>query len=249
MARILVLGSRPTERQGLALFMEFAGHQCFETGSVDEAVRIVQKENHDLVLADAKVGDSDSQQIVKAIRSVAPNVGVMILAEEVTTSVVDDVITTPMTMVHNVSPPLGPVRKRDAFLVMLPEQESLKMLRDLPETPGLLNKLALLYHSQQKHKVAEQLYKRALEISGKGSPDQRREQSSILMNLGTMLHDMKRYDDAEGAYRRSLELAEQVYGSEHPKVARRLRRLAEIYRVQGKDREAAPVHDRLQRMH
>ena len=249
MARILVLGNRATERQGLALFLEFAGHQCAETGSLQDAVRMIQKDPYDLVVSDAKVGDSESDQITAALRSVSPNVGVMTLTDEVSSPApVDDVITTPLTMVQNVSPQFPSVRKGEAFLVMLPEQESLKMLPDLPETPGLLNKLALLYHSQQKHTAAEQLYKRALQISGKAPGDQRREEASILMNLATLYHDLKRYGEAEPLYRRSLELAEDAYGADHPKVARRLRRLAEIYRVQGKDKQAAPVHERLKKM-
>jgi CheY-like chemotaxis protein len=248
MARILILGSRATERQGLALFMEFAGHQCAETGSLQEATRMIQKDAYDVVLADAKVAESDADEITRTIRAAAPNTDVLIMTEEVTSTAVDDVITTPMTMVQSGPPQLPPVRKREAFLVMLPEQESLKMLRDLPETPGLLNKLALLYHSQRKHKAAEHLYQRALDISGKASGDQRRENSSILMNLATLYHDLKRYGEAEPLYHRSLELAEQAYGADHPKVARRLRRLAEIYRVQGKDQEAAPVHQRLEKM-
>ena len=209
---------------------------------------MVQKDAYDLVLADANVADSNSDQITRAIRAAAPNINIMIMAEEVTPASVDDVITTPMTMVQSVMPQFPSVRKREAFLIMLPEQESLKMLPDLPETPGLLNKLAMLYHSQDKNKAAEQLYKRALEISDKASGDQRRETASILMNLATLYHDLKRYAEAEALYRRSLELAEQSYGSDHPKVARRLRRLAEIYRIQGKDKEAAPVHERLQKM-
>jgi tetratricopeptide (TPR) repeat protein len=248
MARILVIGNRATERQGLALFMEFAGHQCAETGSLEEARRMMQNEAYDLVLADSQVGNDDSDGITKAIRAAAPSVNLMIMAEELSSSPVDDVITTPLTMMQGVSPQFPLVRKREAFLVMLPEQESLKMLRDLPESPGLLNKLALLYHSQKKHTAAEQLYQRALEASRKNPAEQRRYEASILMNLATLYHDLKRYNDAEPLYRRSLDLAESAYGADHPKVARRLRRLAEIYRVQGKDNLAAPVHERLQRM-
>jgi CheY-like chemotaxis protein len=248
MARILVLGNRAQERQGLALFMEFAGHQCAETGALQDAVKMIGKEKYDLVLSDAKVAENDADQITSALRGASPNVSVLVMTEEVDSASADDVITTPLTMAQGVSPQFPPVRKREAFLVMLPEHESLKMLRDLPETPGLLNKLAMLYHAQKKHNAAEQLYKRALELSIKASGDQSRQTSSILMNCATLYHDLKRYGDAEPLYRRSLELAESVHGKSHPKVERRLRRLAEVYRAQGKDKEAAPVNERLQKM-
>jgi len=227
MARILILGDRKKEREGLSLFMEFAGHQCVETGSLQEAVKTIEKEAFDLVLADAQVGESDAEQIIQKMRSASSQISVMILAEEASSAAgLDDVITTPMTLIQSVSPQFPPVRKREAFLVLLPEQDALKMLPDLPQSAGLLNKLALLYHSQQKYKAAEQLYKRALEIGKQSGGDQQREAASILMNLASSYHDQKRYAEAEPLYQRSLELAEKAYGPKHPKVARRLRRLA-----------------------
>ncbi len=247
MARILILANQSTERSGLSLFMEFAGHQCAEADTVADTLRLLGKQSYDLVLADAAVGSSE--EIVREVKKAAPAVTVMVLADEgAPLTGIDDVITSPITMMHNVTPQFPPVRKGEAFMVLLPEQDSLKMLPDLPQTAGLLNKLALLYQSQQKYIAAEQLYKRALEISEKKPSDQFREASSILMNLAGLYHEQKRYSEAEAPYRRSLQLAEQAYGLDHPKVARRLRRLAELYRLQGKEKEAAPIHERLRKM-
>jgi tetratricopeptide (TPR) repeat protein len=245
MAKVLILGSGSTERAGLALFMEFVGHQCSQAKSLQEAARLLAKEPHDLVLADAAATDAESGQIVRMLKAASPDVTVMMLAEEASPAVMDDVITSPLTAVPGLTPQYPPLRKGEAFLVLLPEQDSVKMLPDLPQSPGLLNKLALLYQSQQKYTVAEQLYRRALDASEHSPGNHTREVSSILMNLAGLYQDQKKYAQAEPLYRRSLKLAEKVYGADNPKVARRLRRLAEIYRLLGREAEAAPVHERL----
>lgn len=264
MARILVLGSQPTERGGLALVMEFAGHRCAEAGSLQEAAKALREDTFDLVLSDSTIGESNAEQIVKALKAASPGAAVMVLSEEAepskssstppkagaskaSSSSSDEVITLPFSPVKNLSPQFSPIRKREAFLVLLPEQESLRLLKELPETPGMLNKLAVLYHSQEKYSAAERLYKRALEVSEK-TGDQPREAASILNNLGSLYHDQQKYSNAEPLYKKSLSLAEKEYGQSHPKVARRLTNLVELYRAQGKDKEAAPLLDRLTRI-
>jgi CheY-like chemotaxis protein len=249
MAQLLILGNRSTERQGLALFMEFAGHSCTETDSLQDAVQRLRGGKYDLVLADAAATDAGSEQIVRTLKNAAPGISVMILTEEGSPAAgMDDVITSPLTSLQSRSPQFPPLRKGEAFLVLLPERDSLKMLPDLPQTAGLLNKLALLYHAQQKFTAAEQLCKRALEISEKTPGDRTREEASIVMNLASIYQDQEKYSEAEKLYARSLKLAEKAYGPNHPKVARRLRHLAETYRLQGKDEKAAPLHARLQKM-
>ena len=190
-----------------------------EADSLPDAVKLLGKEFYDLVLADATVGNADSEQILRSLKGASPRLSVMILADE-GSPVVDDVITSPLTSMQNFSPQYPAVSKGEAFLLLLPEQDSLKMLPDLPQTAGLLNKLALIYQSQQKFTAAEQLYKRALEISGKTPGDQSREAASIMMNLATLYHEQKKYGEAEKLYRSSLDLAEKAHGPNHPKVAR-----------------------------
>lgn len=232
----------------MALFMEFVGHECTEADSLKDALALLAKKSAELVLADAGTVEEAPEQIIRSLKGVSPSIEVMILADEASTEILDEVITSPLTSVQGIASQFTPVRKHEAFLVLLPEQDSLKMLPDLPQSPGLLNKLALLHQSQQKYNAAQQLYQRALELSEKLPGDHGREVSSILMNLADLYQDESMYAKAEPLYRRSLELAEKVYGASHPKVARRLRRLAEIYRLQGKEKEAAPVRERLSRI-
>src|SRR5262249_3116326 len=93
MGQILILGNPSVERSGLALFMEFAGHQCTEVDSVTEAVKLLGKNAYDLVLADALVGDADTEKIVKTLKTASPKTNVMILAEDGASAMtIDDVI-------------------------------------------------------------------------------------------------------------------------------------------------------------
>lgn len=248
MARILILEKQNVERSGLVLFMEFVGHQCREADSLAGALQLLARETFDLVLADPAVADGNAERITQSLQAAAPAAKILILAEESAAAAIDDVITSPLTSVQSMTPQYPPLRKGEAFLMLLPEEDSLKMLADLPKSAGLLNKLGLLHQSQQKYKIAEQLYRRALEISETSSPPQDRETASILMNLASLYQEQRRYAEAEPLYQRSLQLAEKVHGANHPKVARRLRRLAEIYRVQGKDTEARPIHERLRQL-
>lgn len=229
--------------------MQFVGHHCHSADSLQGALSLLAKDSFDLVLADAALGDAAPEQILEAVKGVAPGATVMILAEEALPSAgMDAIITSPLPSVQGVDPSFARVRKSEAFLAFLPERDSLRLLADLPQIPGLLNKLGLLHQSQQKYRAAEQLYQRALEICKKKKKDRDRHTASILMNLASLYHEQKRYAEAEPLYRRSLKLAEKVHGPSHAKVARRLERLAEIYRVLGKEQEAAPIHERLRRM-
>lgn len=245
MARILVLGNQPAERDGLALVIEFAGHRCVTAGSLQEAVDLMRKETYDLVLVDSTLGDSGSEQIVRTFKGISPGVAVMVITEEADFASGAEVITLPYSPVQNLSPQFSAIGKREALLVLLPEEESLKRLSDLPQTAGMLNKLAVLYHFQEKYAAAERLYKRALKVSEKTLGSQHREGGSILNNLANLYHDQKRYAKAEPLYKRSLAIVENVFGPNHPKVARRLSNLADLYHAQGREDEAAPLDKRL----
>ncbi|MBI4460160.1 MAG: tetratricopeptide repeat protein [Acidobacteria bacterium] len=245
MGRILILGTEEAERDGLALVMEFAGHSCATAGSLQEAVDLIGKGSYDLVLVDSTMGDNGSDQIVRAIKNVSPAMAVIVITEEAEFGPDAEVITLPYSPVQNLSPQFSTIGKKEALLVLLPEEESLKRLSDLPQTAGMLNKLAVLYHFQEKYAAAERLYKRALKISEKTSGSQHREVASILNNLANLYHDQKRYAEAEPLYKRSLTIVEKIFGANHPKAARRISNLADLYHTQGKLEQAALLEERL----
>ncbi len=226
--------------------LEFAGHRCATAGSYSEAKNLLRQEAYDLALADSQLDEDSSEQIVRDLKSASPGVAVLVLTEDADRGYAgDEVITLTYSPVQNLSPQMSEIQKSEALLILLPEQESSKLLSNIPQTAGMLNKLAALYHSQENYSVAERLYKRALKVSEKKVGDQHREAATILNNLASLYHDQERYSKAEPLYKRSLAILEKVFGPDHPKVATRLRNLMDLYRVQGRKKEVASLDKRL----
>jgi tetratricopeptide (TPR) repeat protein len=245
MANILVLGKRLEERQGLMLVMELAGHRCVDVGTLGDAVEQLTKDKTiTLVLSDATVGESNSSDVHRVLKAASPQISVLMLTEDsapASAPSAEEVITAGTSPLHRVPTSYSPVSRGDAVLIMLPEQDSLRMLPDLPRTAGMLNKLAVLYHSQAKYAAAEKLYRQALQLTESAAGDKRREMSSILHNLANLYRDQQRYMDAEPLYLKSLTLAEKALGKNHPKVWVRLNNLADVYRAQGRESEVKPL--------
>ena len=101
----------------------------------------------------------------------------------------DEAITLPYSPVQNLPPQMSEIQESEALVLLLPELESARLLSNIPQTAGMLNKLAALYHSQENYAVAERLYKRALKVSKKEVGDQHREAATILNNLASLYHD------------------------------------------------------------
>jgi tetratricopeptide (TPR) repeat protein len=245
MANLLILGKRVAERQGLMLVMELAGHRCVDVGTLGDAVEQLTKDKTiATVLSDATIGDANADDIRRVLHAASPKVQVMMLTEDPSPSEPVpnvEVITAGTSPLRQLPSSYSPISRGDAVLILLPEQDSLRMLPDLPRTAGMLNKLAVLYHSQAKYAAAEKLYKQALQHSEHEPGDKRRETASILHNLANLYRDQQRYMDAEPLYLKSLTLAEKALGKNHPKVWSRLNNLAEVYRAQGREAEVKPL--------
>ncbi|HEY7124211.1 MAG TPA: FxSxx-COOH system tetratricopeptide repeat protein [Ktedonobacterales bacterium] len=70
------------------------------------------------------------------------------------------------------------------------------------------------------------------------------EAASLLLQIGRYLHQRAQYRGALPLLQQALELYEQVYGSEHPDVARSLNHLADLYLAQGEYEQALPLFER-----
>ena len=105
MGNVLIVGKPSRERDGLALVMELAGNHCALASSVKEAGTLVKQAVYDLVLSDASLDESSPQEMVRSLRSVAPGVNVMVLAEEADSrSRADEVVTLPYSPVNPLFP-------------------------------------------------------------------------------------------------------------------------------------------------
>jgi tetratricopeptide (TPR) repeat protein len=233
----------------LALVLEFAGHQCSATDSLPQASKLIQQEKYEMVLADSSLETGDASQLVRKLKSLSPGTKVMILSDDAGPTRDEEAITNPYSPVQNLATALSTVERKDAFLVLLPEPSSLRRLTGLPGTVGMLNRLAVLYHSQRKYNTAEQLYKRALTVSKKESPNQQSpEVATVLNNLARLYHDQDRFADAEPLYKRSLAIVEKVLGSNSRKALTRIQNLADLYHEEGRDEEAKPLYQRVAKM-
>jgi tetratricopeptide (TPR) repeat protein len=70
------------------------------------------------------------------------------------------------------------------------------------------------------------------------------EATRLLNQAGYYLKQRAQYAQTEGLYRRALEIREKALGPERPDTAISLNNLAELHRVQGRDKEAEPLYRR-----
>ena len=79
MAKILLVGDDPAEREVLGLVIEFGGHHCTVAVSLEEAVQLLKREAFNLVVTDVQLDRRSSKQIVKALKAASAEVAVMVL--------------------------------------------------------------------------------------------------------------------------------------------------------------------------
>jgi CheY-like chemotaxis protein len=244
LSTILVLDSSQAERQGLAVVLEMAGHLCLEAPSLEAAVQLLRQRPVDFVLSDAQVGEAGPEKIRQAALGANQQVRILIMTDAGDPAPGKE-LTVTTSPLQWLSAGFAYISRSEALAIMLPEQDSLKMLDELPQTPGLLNKLAVLYHSQSKFSTAEQLYTRALQAAERGAEGDRGPVASILNNLAGLYTDQQLFDKAEPLYLKSLAIVEEKHGRVHPKVTTRLMLLSHLYRIQGKGAEAEGIARRL----
>ena len=93
MAKILVAGSDGAEREACAVVIEFGGHRCATAGSLDEAVKTLQQDCFDLVVADSQLGRSPGE-IITSLKRAAPQTAVLVMQEKDTTVPETDAVLT-----------------------------------------------------------------------------------------------------------------------------------------------------------
>jgi CheY-like chemotaxis protein len=80
MAKILIVANDANDREIFGLIVELRGHTCATTGSLEEAVNLLQKGFFDLVLTELNVV-GNSAQILKHLKSGYPNSAVVVLTQ------------------------------------------------------------------------------------------------------------------------------------------------------------------------
>ena len=103
------------------------------------------------------------------------------------------------------------------------------------------NDLAQLLKDTNRHKEAEPLMRRALEISKASYGEHHPAVAIGLNNLGQLLTDTNRFEEAEPLMQRALEIDKASYGEHHPAVARDLNNLAMLLQDTNRIGEAEPL--------
>lgn len=107
-----------------------------------------------------------------------------------------------------------------------------------------LNNMAALYHTQGKYNMAEDLYKRCLEIKKETHGDEHIEVAISLHNLAVLHSAKRRFADAEPLYKTALELKERLLGADNPELATLLTNYALCLKRMDRADEAKAMEER-----
>lgn len=107
----------------------------------------------------------------------------------------------------------------------------------------ILNNLAVIYADEGDNALAEETYRQALEVMMIAYPKRKHANIARVINgLATVVQlDKERLAEAEQLHDEGLAMKEELLGSSHPSVAISLSGLAELYVVQGRQKDAKPV--------
>lgn len=98
---------------------------------------------------------------------------------------------------------------------------------------AILYNLALFYYQQQRIKKAEVLLEKALAYAEAIFGRNAAAVDHILNRLADLLVREGEYVRAEGLYNRSLQIERRLYGSDHPRLAKKLMKVAWVQSLQG----------------
>ncbi len=108
-----------------------------------------------------------------------------------------------------------------------------------------LNNLAEALRAQSERKLAEPLYKQAIDIQEKVLGADDLEVAKTATNLAKLYRGWHKYDDAEPLFKRAISIREKKLGPDDPAVAKSLVELAEFYRDQENKLDACePLYQR-----
>jgi tetratricopeptide (TPR) repeat protein len=111
-----------------------------------------------------------------------------------------------------------------------------------------LNNMAALYHTQGKYSMAEELYKRCLEIKQTVYGEEHMEVAISWHNLAVLYSARRKYDLAEPLYQKSLALKESLIGVDNPELLPQLNNYALLLKRMNKDEEARAIEERVQKL-
>ncbi len=123
--------------------------------------------------------------------------------------------------------------------VLFAENISVKLIRENnEEQANFISDIAYLMYYIAEYKKAEELYKKALEISEQILGEEHPSTATSYNNLAGVYASQGEYKKAEELYKKALEIRERVLGEEHPSTATSYNNLAGVYASQGEYKKA-----------
>ncbi|HEY9678291.1 MAG TPA: tetratricopeptide repeat protein [Drouetiella sp.] len=111
-----------------------------------------------------------------------------------------------------------------------------------------LNNTAALYQTQGKYQMADELYKRCLELKKEMYGEEHLEVAISLHNMAVMHSAKRKFGLAEPLYKTSLEMRERLQGKENPELSTILRNYALCLRRMDRGDEAKVLEERAENM-
>lgn len=96
--------------------------------------------------------------------------------------------------------------------------------------------------AQEKHEMAEQYYRRAIDIKVKHLGPQHIVVARSLNNLARLYYQLNRFHEAEPLTKKCVEIYEKIFGTQHPDYATALHNLGTLYHIQVRFKDAEPLY-------
>ncbi len=108
-----------------------------------------------------------------------------------------------------------------------------------------LNNLGAVYHAQGKFALAEEAYKKALDLKVQLFGEEHFETAPLYQNLAAFHSARVQYDKAEPLYRRAISIKEKHYGENSQELLIPLKNLLMLMQKQERKDEAASLEARI----
>jgi tetratricopeptide (TPR) repeat protein/predicted MPP superfamily phosphohydrolase len=127
--------------------------------------------------------------------------------------------------------------------VLFAENISVKLIRENnEEQANFISDIAYLMYYIAEYKKAEELYKKALEISEQILGEEHPSTATSYNNLAGVYASQGEYKKAEELYKKALGIRERILGEEHLPTATSYNNLAGVYASQGEYRKAEELY-------
>jgi CHAT domain-containing protein/Tfp pilus assembly protein PilF len=111
--------------------------------------------------------------------------------------------------------------------------------RDLAQSIGCM---AVFYHARGDYKLAEPLFKEALEMRRRLFKGDNIDLAANINNFAYLLLDIGNYKQSETLFKEALDMFRRIYNGDHPDLAQSINNMAVFYHYRGDYKQAEPLY-------